>query len=77
MVTKIDFTEGRWTHCSDSYDAVGFNERTNSIIIEKTTRYGIYYTDTKITRITRKLSKNKTIRLANHILDLSKMQGIA
>lgn len=72
----IDFTNGTWKHCDDTYIVVGYNEKTRKVIIEKSTRYGIYFTDIKVNKISRKLAKDKTIKLANHTLDLSKMVGL-
>lgn len=76
MTKMIDFTDGSWKHCEDTYEVVGYSEKTRTIHINKSTRYGIYYDEIKINRISRKLSKANTIKLANHTLDLSKMNGI-
>ena len=74
---KVDFTDGVWTHCDTKYEVVDYREKTRTVVLHKTTRYGIYYTDIKVDSITRKLSKDKTIKVANHTLDLSKMNGVA
>jgi hypothetical protein len=76
MAQKIDFTSGRWKHCDDTYEVTGYNERKRIIHMTKSTRYGIYFDEIRVVGINRKLSKDKTIKLANHILDLSKMPGL-
>ena len=77
MTKIIDFTDGRWVHCDDTYEVVGYNEKSKKIYLTKSNRYGIYYNEIRVTSITRKLSKDKTIKVANHTLDLSKMNGVA
>lgn len=73
---KVDFSSGSWKHCDDTYEVIGYNEKKRTLMLSKVHRHGIHYYDITATNITRKLSKDKTIKLANHTLDCSKMPGL-
>ena len=65
-----------WEQGDDSYDIVGYNEKTRTVIIEKEVRYGIYFDEIKKSTITRKLNKNNQISLAGIKHDLSGIHGL-
>ena len=73
---KILQTSSTFKHHDDTYDICSLSRGGTKLIINKSTRFGINYYDVSETQITRVLSKKKTIKLANHILDLSEMAGI-
>lgn len=72
----VDFKNGHWKHVDVTYTAIGFVEKSRTLILERKHRYGIYYTDIRTTEVRRKLSKDKTIKLDNHVLDCSKVAGL-
>ena len=77
MAQTINMKNGYWKHGTDtSYTVINYKESKREVILEKRHKYGIYFTDIKVTNITRKLSKDKTIKVANHTLDLSEVVGI-
>jgi len=72
----IKQTSSTFKNGDDTYDIVSLSRGGTKVIINKSTRFGIYYYNVRTTQITRVLSNKKTIKLANHILDLSEMPGI-
>jgi len=55
--------QGIWKYGDITYEIIGYNEKTRKVIIEKSNRFGIYYTDIRVTQITRKLTKDGFINL--------------
>jgi len=69
-------TKGTFSINDNYYDIVGFNEKSQKIILEKKAQHSIYWYDYTITQITRKLSKTKTIKVEGFKYDLSEVQGL-
>lgn len=65
-----------WKHGDDTYDIIGYVEKSRKVIIEKQFRYGIHYDEIRTTRLTRKLNKNNQISLAGIKHDLSGIHGL-
>lgn len=72
MIKKL--TIGTFKHCDSEYDIVGYHK--GKVQINKKTSTGIYYTDYKINRIDRKLSKDLIITVDKIKYDLSKCPGV-
>ena len=69
-------TTGRFKYHDNSYDIVGYNQKKRLVIIEKIFQRSIYYGDYTKTQITRKLTKNRTIKIDNLTYDLSTVIGL-
>jgi len=66
----------RFNRGDNYYDIIGYVEKTNKVIIEKTNKSSIYYANHTTTQITRKLSKDKTIKVDSVTYSLAEMNGI-
>jgi len=72
----IKLESGIFRHCDNTYDIVGFKEKTQTVIIEKVFQRSIFYGDITKSIIKRKLSKQKTIKIDNIKYDLSDITGL-
>jgi len=69
-------TSGRFVIGDNHYDVIGYDEKSRKVIIEKTFQKSIFYNDVDVKKITRVLSKNKTIEVEGRTYDLSEVCGL-
>ena len=68
--------DGSWKYGDITYSVIGYNEKTRKVVIEKSNRFGIYYTDIKITNISRKMNADGNISLESIKHNLNHIPGL-
>ena len=69
-----DFTDDGFEIGSTKYVAVGINK--NKLLMTATTRYGIYFTDTKNVSVSRVINKEGIIKLENRYVNVLGISGV-